>query len=376
MDRRESKRSARMSRRRFLQASSVGAGLAFTGRVAGLAQEEPNIPRRTFGRTDLEVSEISFGSYGFSNPAVLSRALDIGMNLIDTAPQYGNGQAEKAVGEIMKTRRDEAYIITKWVGAGTSNTAALLEGLNASLERLQTDHVDVIQAYQIDDPALLDNEDLHAAFDQAKQAGKARLLGFSAHGGNLPAVLARALEIGKFDAAIFKYNFVESPPLDGLMNQAAEKKLGVVAMKSKPPGTVAEPAITWALSDKRLASVCVTCVSFDQVNRYAALGGQRLQAEDRAALDHLAKACEGTYCRYCGTCMAACAEGVRVDEIMRYAMYHRDYGYQDDARRLYAMLAPEERAAACALCPGPCTARCPHGLPTQRNLIKAHRMLA
>jgi len=365
-----------ISRRQFIRKSSAAsAGLALSGLLAGAAGAAPDIPRRTLGRTDLKVSEISFGSFGFSNPAVLASALDAGFNLIDTGPMYANGKAEEAIGEIMKTRRNDAYIITKWQAEENSTAAQLVASLDASLKRLQTDHVDIIQTFAVDAVGPLNNQELYAAFDQAKQQGKVRFLGFSGHGGNLPTVVTRALEINKFDACVIKFNFVDYPDLGQLTTRAAEQKVGVVAMKHKPPGTVTEPALRWVLSQPNLSSVCVTIKSFEDVKQYAALGGQRLTPEDEQTLQRLAAACARTYCRYCGKCAAACTNGVKVDEIMRYAMYYRHYGYQEAARQLYAALPRAQQAWACLGCPGPCTQGCPHGLPTRHNLVQAHRLL-
>ncbi|MFQ6133387.1 MAG: aldo/keto reductase [Armatimonadota bacterium] len=368
--------SGKLSRRQFIHRSSTaGAGLAVTGLLAGNAPAAAAVPRRTLGRTGLKVSEISFGSYGFSNPAVLGRALDAGLNLIDTGPMYQSGNAEKAVGQIMKTRRDDAYIVTKWEVKANSKAADLLASLDASLKRLQTDHVDIIQTFAVDAVGPLNNPELYAAFEKAKQQGKAKFLGFSAHGGNLNTAFARALEINKFGACSLKYNFVENEGLAGLMRQAVAKELGVVAFKCTPPGSVTEPAIKWALSQPGVGSVCVTIKSFEDVKKYASLAGQRLTPEDERTLKRLAAACWQTYCRYCGKCAAACPGDVQVAEVMRYAMYYRDYGHRHDARRLYAELPRRHQARACAGCSGPCTNACPHGLPTRRNLVRAHEML-
>ena len=99
---------AGMDRREFVRRSTlgaIGAGLAAesAGRVTAQEAEEgeaeePAIPRRVLGRTELQVSEISFGSYGFENSDLLSAAIDAGMDLVDTGPSYQEGTAERAIG--------------------------------------------------------------------------------------------------------------------------------------------------------------------------------------------------------------------------------------------------------------------------------------
>src|SRR5579862_3339610 len=142
-----------LSRRDLLRAASLGA-LTLGASPAALGDppaekhektedRNPNkqIPRRRLGKTNMMVSVIAAGAGGISSPEILHRALDHGVNYVDTAPSYPN--SEEILGEVMKTRRKDVFLATKWNAFATTK-ATLLESLDVSLKKLQTDHIDLI----------------------------------------------------------------------------------------------------------------------------------------------------------------------------------------------------------------------------------------
>ena len=119
--------------------------------------------RRQLGRTGLEVSPIALGGAAFSyvqrslgwDPlsdegrkvvhATLNAALDRGINYVDTAPAYGDGYSETLVGEVMKTRREDCVLASKvWYEL---DYQGVMDSVHASLGRLQTDHIDILQVH-------------------------------------------------------------------------------------------------------------------------------------------------------------------------------------------------------------------------------------
>ena len=111
-----------ITRRDFVRKASVAA--AATAAVGGSpskgqeAAEAGAIPKRTLGKTEKDVTVVCFGSYGLTNPGVLDAAMDAGVDLIDTGPRYAEGQAERVIGEVMKKRRDEVVLSTKFTSTG------------------------------------------------------------------------------------------------------------------------------------------------------------------------------------------------------------------------------------------------------------------
>jgi predicted aldo/keto reductase-like oxidoreductase len=81
------------------------------------------------------------------------------------------------------------------------------------------------------------------------------------------------------------------------------------------------------------------------------------------------------YCRFCATCETICPRRVAVAEVMRYAMYSRYYGREEEARCLYQALPGRATAAACESCAGPCDAACPFGRQVRAGLVEAHERL-
>jgi predicted aldo/keto reductase-like oxidoreductase len=319
---------------------------------------------------------------------VLEAALDAGVNLIDTGPDYTEGNAEKALGQVLKKRRQDAYVITKWHVQPDTPKPQMLASLDACLQRLQTDHVEFINVYAPNDVAALKNEALYEAFADAKQAGKAFFLGMSEHGGRMPEMMEYAISSNRFDLLVVKYNFMDFPREDQLLAAAGQKKIPVVAMKiragaqdegfqefQKEGVSMRQAAIKWALSNPDVSNVCAKMTTFDDVKEAVAAVGKPLTEAEEALLERYRQVFAHTYCRYCGACEHACPNGVAVAEVMRYAMYFRFYGLERDSMRRYARLPEDVRAAACAGCPGHCEQACPYQVKVQPQLAQAHELL-
>ena len=146
---------------------------------------------RQLGSSDLEVSEISLGTWltfgvGIEHDkarASLDRAFDLGINFIDTANVYGRGAAESVLGEMLKDRQRDSYILGTKVFGEMSETdkglsrVQIEKQLDASLKRLGTDYVDLYQCHRYDADTPL--EETMEALSRAVEAGKVRYIGFS-----------------------------------------------------------------------------------------------------------------------------------------------------------------------------------------------------
>jgi aryl-alcohol dehydrogenase-like predicted oxidoreductase len=148
---------------------------------------------RRLGSSDLEVSEVSLGSWltfaggvGFEQTrACTDAAFEAGINFFDTANVYGRGAAESAWGEILSGRPRDTYVLATKVWGQMSDdpadhglsAAQIGRQIDASLARLQTDHVDLYQAHRFDPDVPI--EETIEALQQVVASGKARYLGFS-----------------------------------------------------------------------------------------------------------------------------------------------------------------------------------------------------
>lgn len=146
---------------------------------------------RKFGRTGLKVSAISLGTMAFgrwideeASATILDLALDNGINLVDTANVYGEGESERILGRLLKERRQDIVLATKVhgrVGQGVNDGGQsryhIFKAVEDSLRRLQTDYLDLYQVHRFDPNTPLE-ETLRALDDLVRQ-GKVRYIGAS-----------------------------------------------------------------------------------------------------------------------------------------------------------------------------------------------------
>ena len=181
---------------------------------------------RKLGDSSLEVSEISLGSwltYGVGVEAdkaraCLDTAFDVGINFIDTANVYGRGAAETFLGHALKDRARDSYVLATKVFFPMSDTdrglsrAQIEKQLDASLQRLQTDYVDLYQCHRYDEHTPL--EETMEALTRAVDSGKVRYIGFS----EWPADKIRAAldmpGVAKFVSSQPQYSLVWREPED------------------------------------------------------------------------------------------------------------------------------------------------------------------
>jgi predicted aldo/keto reductase-like oxidoreductase len=349
---------------------------------------------RPLGRTGFQMSDISFGCGGLSDPNVARRALERGINYFDTSPDYSNESSERALGEALHgQQRDKLFIVSKFCTASghlpddtpVKDVVAAVEG---SLQRLRTDYLDLAHIHACNSVSRLMAPNIHEAFDRLKDAGKLRFLGVSSHTPDLETVMRHAVDSGRFDVIMVAYNFNNWPDLTNIFRDAHAKGVGVVAMKTLKGArassladftpterqTFAQAAFKWVLSNDHVSGLVVTIDKMPMIDEYLYASGQKPTGEDVALLEKYDRLIAGDYCRPgCGDCLDACPYGVPVDDIMRYAMYFEHYGQEKEAMRKYAKLPV--RADHCAGCAAPCEARCEFGLPIRDKLVRAERLL-
>lgn len=192
--------------------------------------------RRDLGDTGLRVPALGFGAGVIGGPelterqvgALLGGALDLGISLIDTAPSYG--ESEQRIGRHLAHRRADFILCTK-VGYGvpgvpdwTAESVRL--GVDRALERLQTDHLDVVTLHSCPREVLERGEVLDA-LRQATEAGKVRAMGYSGDGPGLE----RALDDGRVRVVMASLNPVDQALLAGPLDRAKDRAVGVLAKR-------------------------------------------------------------------------------------------------------------------------------------------------
>ena len=185
---------------------------------------------RKLGSSDLEISEISLGSWlTFSGGVAFEQtractdaAFEAGVTFFDTANVYGRGVAESAWGEILSARPRDSYVLATKVWGQMSDDEAdrglsgaqIAKQIDASLERLQTDYVDLYQCHRFDVEAPI--EETMEALSEVVRAGKARYLGFSEW---TPEQIQTAIDVAGSDL------FASSQPQYSMLWQAPEAEV-------------------------------------------------------------------------------------------------------------------------------------------------------
>ena len=374
-------------------ALSLGVAAGGTAHAAA----EPRVQQyRKLGKTDLKISDISFGSGATSDAESVRYALDRGVNYFDTAESYPlgfPGVAERTIANGIAGRRDEVVLGSKTQAKVNERRGVLMKRLEASLRRLRTDRIDIYFNHAVNDLARLENPEWYEFTSRAKKQGKIRYVGMSGHGGHLLECLDRAIDQDLVDVFLAAYNFGSDPKfyekftrnfdlvanqkgLPRVLEKAKAKGVGVLVMKTlmgaklndmRPyewgGATYAQAAFRWVLSNPNVDALVVSMKSNSQIDEYLRASGEtRPQAGDARMLRGYLAAHGDSQCRQgCGACADACPEGVQISEVLRARMYAEDYGEVEAGRVTYASLA--EGAAACSECNHKaCLAACPYGL--------------
>lgn len=348
---------------------------------------------RRLGRTNALVSDISLGSGGIHDVDVARAALDRGITYFDTAPDYSDTRSERVLGEAMKGRRDQVFLATKFCVAdghlpNDTPVPKILEAVEASLTRLQTDHVDLIHVHSCDRVERLMAPNIHEAFDRLKAQGKVRFLGVSTHTPNLEAVANTAIDSGRFDVMMLGYHFGMWPSFGHILEKAKAHDVGIVAMKTlkgakhtnlanfrAEASAYSQAAFRWVLSNPAVSCLVISIATHQHLDEYLYASGTAKEAKDVALLETYDRLTAGDYCQpHCGKCLDSCVYDLPINDVLRHRMYFKDYGWEKEGMRLYAKL--ERNAAACMDCAAPCAGSCPIGVPIQEKMLDAHRVLS
>ena len=199
------------------------------------------MPTRSFGKTGYKVGILSLGGQATleikgreaESEKIINRAIDLGINYIDTAASYGQGVSQLNIGRVMKTRRGEVWLSTKTHDRTYDGSMRLLE---ESLKNLQTDHLDLWQLHNVQRQDQVDQifaaDGAIKALEKAKSEGVVRYLGITGH--FEPLVLGEAIKRYPFDSILLAVNAADVHYLsfkNYLLPEAQKKGIAIVGMK-------------------------------------------------------------------------------------------------------------------------------------------------
>ncbi len=383
--------------------------------------------RRRFGKTGMNLSVMSFGAMRIVPEkeesetdsqerafSTLRRALDVGINHIETARGYG--QSEQIIGSALKEgriRRDEFYLTTK-IGPNASGDE-FRKALDDSMARMGVIFVDNLDIHGINTQELLATSIAPGAcMDAAEKAvseGLVGHIGFSTHG---PLdVLLNTINTDRFQSINLHYYYVNTrnrPAVD----LAHSKDMGVFIISPtdkggqlfKPsdrltelcaPWTPIQMNQRWLLAQPDVHTLSLGCERPEEFDAHLEMAGRThgpLTPEDQAIFSRLSSAVAqlgDTYCNFCHACLP-CPEDVHIPEILRLRNLVQAFDMQEFGKYRYKMFAhkdaetgertggaghwfPGADAAFCTDC-GDCLPRCPLNLPIPALLRETHEALS
>ncbi len=206
---------------------------------------------RKLGRTQLQVSEIGYGAWGIGGGlwqggsdeesiAALRRAIDLGVNFIDTALAYGDGHSEQLVGRVVREAGSRIYVATKvppmnelWPaqpGIGIDKVLPYEYTMKCTRTSLRNLGVDVIDLQQLHvwNPEWIDRDEWRRAMEDMKKSGMVRFVGISINDHQPDSALA-IIRTGLIDTVQVIYNIFDQTPEENLFRLCQEKEIGVIA---------------------------------------------------------------------------------------------------------------------------------------------------
>jgi len=377
-----------LNRRSFLKWSAAGLAGAAVCPVSGMKTsssrptesglQKKDVIVRTLGRTGLKLPVVSMGVMNSNSSNLIRAALDRGIVMLDTAHGYQRGTNEVVIGEVIKGRPRDSFVIATKVPAperdrktgaipATAQAAPFFEMFNTSLKRLGLEYVDILYQHNVlaGDQVLF--EPILDALQKIKKEGKARFIGVSTHG-NEPEIIRTVVGAKVHDVVLTAYNFRQDhrDEVRKAIAEAAAAGVGIVAMKTqagafwdkeKQHPINMKAALKWVLNDPNVTTAIPGMTTFDQLEDDLAVMTD-LTLTEQELKDLKMDVQGGLYCQHCGQCLPGCPQGLPVPDLMRSYMYA--YGYRNPGLAQELLKELNVPSSACQSCSA-CTVRCAKG---------------
>ena len=364
---------------------------------------------RELGNTGYKVSQLGFGAMrlpmiGEGDSAridrekaipMLHRALEAGVNYVDTAVGYCNQDSQRVVGEALKGWRDKVVLSTK--NHEYEDEKVWWEHLENSLERLQVEYIDIYNHHGINWEKYVNNVEPNVSrwMRKAKDQGLIRHICTSFHDNN--DNLKKLVDTGYVESVTLQYNMLDRQLEEGIA-YAHEKGMGVVVMgpvaggrlgtsssvlEELVPGVtrVPELALRFVLANPNVTVALSGMGTMQMVEENVVTTSDKviLSKSDKAAIDEQLERLKGMadlYCTGCGYCMP-CPSEVNIPHIFQKYNEARVYGLWDPSRTSYQewRWVSGKQADACVEC-GECLEKCPQHIQIPEQLAEAHEALS
>ena len=356
---------------------------------------------RTFGRTGKEVSILGFGGMRFTEDddeaiATVRRAVELGINYIDTAPGYCQDRSESLIGRALEGIRDKVYLSTKSHVGRDATADEMRKRLGTSLERFKTDHIDFYQMWNIASWEQFEKVTAPGGpFEgavKAKEEGLVSHICFTTHAPG--DIIRKVIETGLFEGVTLGYNVINAPFRREGIDAAREAGIGAVSMNSLAGGLIPQGREFFSPAAEEKGSLIATALRHNyatpgltvalsgmgtiaEVEENAATAqeevepGEDLIGEIRDKFEALGE----KFCTSCGYCMP-CPSGVPIFLYVRTLDRERVAG-KEVAEKAFRNLVPFIKknpdwkpAAECAEC-GECEEKCTQGIAVMEKIKEA-----
>jgi predicted aldo/keto reductase-like oxidoreductase len=323
------------------------------------------------GKTDLKVSRIGMGGIPLTRPSmdkvvkVIRRALDLGVNLIDTSPGYKD--SEERIGKAIAGRREQVILATKtgW------DKATAVKRLERSLKRLNTDYIDLWQFLNVntfeDYERVLGPGGGMEAAREALETGKIRHIGITSHS---PDVAQSAITSGLFETVMFPFNFVADEAASTLVPLAKKHDVGFLAMKPFAGSMLndANLAIKYLLQFDNVVPV-PGIEKVEEIEEIVDIvnGSWELTPQQQQEIEGIHARLSTRFCRECGYCMP-CPQGVVLIPLINMQKWGKLFP-RDWVLSLRPVTDGVKSWKNCDQC-GECEEKCPYHLPIRELIVE------
>lgn len=324
--------------------------------------------RVTLGKTGLVVSKNGFGALPVQRVSkkeavyLLQKAFYHGINYFDTARMYTD--SEEKLGAAFAYTRDKIIISTK---TGAQNAEDFWKDLDTSLNKLQTDYIDI---YQFHNPAFCpkpgDESGLYDAMMEAKKQGKIRHIGITNH---RLTVAKEAIESDLYETMQFPFSYLAGEPEMEIVNMCKEKNMGFIAMKALSGGLITNSALAYAYIAQFDHVAPIWGIQREsELDEFLAYHDNPpvLTAKMEQEIEKEKEELAGDFCRGCGYCMP-CPVGIEINNSARMSLLLRRAPKEGYLTKEWQ--EKMKKIEECLHC-GKCKSKCPYGLDTPALLAK------
>lgn len=402
-----------VGRRKFLKTMGiVSASLVMPSGLSSKTtateiKKNVTMPTRILGNTGLLVSILGLGgSVNWSlNQSLLKTSLNMGITLWDTGNTYLNGKSEIGYGLFLKKYPEyrKKIILMSKSSFHKPEPSVLSEELSLSLERLQTDYIDIYGIIGVKDPSALTLE-LKMWVEKKKKEGKIRFFGISTHS-DMTKMLKKAADLGWIDVVLTSYNYQlvsRDDDLKKAIDICARNGIGIIAMKSQgleysrfslsrylPVDTTvidhfmkkgftleqAKLKLVWENVNIGCCLSRITNMTILKDNVKAAMDNTKLSSRDFSMLSQLADSNRNFYCKGCMMCESEMKSESMIPDTLRYMMYYNSYNERDEAISLFREIPEDIRRTMQSKDYSPAELICPNKIKIAKAMKEAISIL-